>query len=54
VPAETGYKPFVQVAVDAVRGLAPAPITGMEGLQLLKSIFAFYRACETGVSQQVV
>jgi predicted dehydrogenase len=54
VPAETGYKPFVQAAIDAAPGLAPAPITGMEGLQLLKSIFAFYRACETGVSQEVV
>jgi len=53
VPAETGYRPFVQAAVDAARGFVQPPISGAEGLQLLKTIFAFYRACETGTSQQV-
>ncbi len=51
LPAETGYRPWVQATIDAVRGLAPAPISGSEGLQLLKTVFACYRACETGVSQ---
>jgi len=53
VPAETGYRPFVQAAVDAARGFAPPPISGAEGLHLLKTIFAFYRACETETSQKV-
>src|SRR5262245_42488230 len=51
--AETGYRPWVQTVVDAVRGIVPAPIDGREGLQLLKTVFACYKACETGVSQPV-
>jgi predicted dehydrogenase len=51
VPAETGYRPWVQATLDAVRGLMPAPISGSEGLQLLKTVFACYKACDTGVSQ---
>jgi len=53
VPAETGYRPWVQAAIDAVRGLRPPPISGSEGLQVLKTVFACYRACDTGVSQAV-
>ncbi len=50
---ERGYTPFVRAAVRASAGLEPAPITGAEGLHVLKSIFAFYRAVQTGRTQKV-
>jgi predicted dehydrogenase len=53
IPADTGYRPWVQTTIDAVRGLVPAPISGREGLQLLKTVFACYKACDTGVAQAV-
>lgn len=51
--AQRGYPPFVRAAVRASAGLDPAPITGEEGLQVLKTIFAFYEAAKTGRSQTV-
>lgn len=49
-----GYTPFVRAAVRASAGLEEAPITGAEGLHVLKSIFAFYEAAATGKAQRVV
>ena len=47
------YAPFVQAAVDCARNLAPPPVTGAEGLQVLKVIFALYRSAETRSIQMV-
>lgn len=48
-----GYQAFVQAAVDAARGVRPPPVTGEESLQVLKVIFAAYRASETGTVQNL-
>lgn len=48
-----GYQSLVQAAVDAARGIRPAPLTGEDSLQVLKVIFAAYRASETGTVQNV-
>ena len=48
-----GYEGFVQAAVDAARGARPAPLTGQDSLQVLKVIFAAYRASDRGTAQQV-
>ncbi len=47
------YFPFVQAAVDASRGLAPAPLTAAEGLQVLRVIFGAYHAGDTGNTQTI-
>jgi predicted dehydrogenase len=49
-----GYTPFVRAAVRASAGLEPAPITGEECLHVLRAIYAFYKAAETGRVQAVV
>lgn len=43
-----GYTPWVNECVKASAGLREAPITGEEGLRVLKTIFAFYEAAEEG------
>jgi len=48
-----GYQAFVQAAIDSVRGSRPPPLTGEDSLQVLKVIFAAYRASESGTAQQV-
>ena len=48
-----GYQSLVQAAIDGVRGLRPPPLTGEDSLQVLKVIFAAYRASESGTVQQV-
>ncbi|MBL8793131.1 MAG: Gfo/Idh/MocA family oxidoreductase [Planctomycetia bacterium] len=48
-----GYTPLVRAAVRAAAGLEPAPVTGAEGLLVLKAIFAAYRAAATGTTQTV-
>lgn len=50
---ERTYQPFVRAAVRAAAGLEDAPISGPECLQVLKTIFALYRAAETGQTQTV-
>jgi UDP-N-acetyl-2-amino-2-deoxyglucuronate dehydrogenase len=50
---ERGYLNFLRSAVRASAGLEDAPITGAEGLHVLKSIFAFYEAAKTGRAQMV-
>lgn len=48
-----GYTPFVRAAVRASAGLDEAPISGADGLRALKTVFASYRAAETGQTQSV-
>ena len=48
-----GYQGLVQAAVDSVREVRPPPLTGEDSLQVLKVIFAAYRASETGTVQKV-
>jgi predicted dehydrogenase len=52
-PGSGRYASFVRAAVNAARGLEDPPVTGTEGLHVLKSIFALYRAAETGSTQLV-
>lgn len=53
VREETGYTPFVRAAVRASAGLAEPPVSSRECLDVLKTIFACYRAAETGQRQSV-
>lgn len=50
---QRGYQPFVRACVRAAAGLQDAPITGADGLQVLRTIFAAYRAAETGRTVKV-
>jgi predicted dehydrogenase len=43
-----GYTPFVRECLRASLGEVPPPVTGAEGLELLRVIFAAYQAAETG------
>lgn len=52
-PGESGYTPFVRAAYRACAGLEPVPVTGQECLQVLRTVFASYRAAETGQKQRV-
>ena len=49
----TGYPPFVRAAVRACLGLQPPPITAMESLYALETVFAAYQAAESGRTQRV-
>lgn len=51
--AANPYAPFVQAAVNCARGTEPPIITGAEGLQVLKVIFASYEAARTGNVQKI-
>jgi predicted dehydrogenase len=48
-----GYAPFIHEALRACAGDAAPPITGEEGLHVLRTIFSFYEAGRTGRAQQV-
>lgn len=50
---EASYTPLVQAWVRASLNLAPPPLTAAESLHALKTVFACYRAAETGRSQEV-
>lgn len=50
---DRGYLPFVRAGVRASAGLEQAPITGEECLHVLRTIFASYRAAESGQVQKV-
>jgi predicted dehydrogenase len=50
---ERGYQPFVRAAVRASAGLEPAPIAPEECLHVLRTIFSFYQAAQTGHVQDV-
>ena len=48
-----GYTPFVRSCVRFAAGFEPPPITSEECLHVLETIFACYRAAESGKSQRV-
>jgi predicted dehydrogenase len=52
-PSESSYTPWVKECVHAALGLVPPPLTGAESLHAIKTVFACYRAAETGRSQRV-
>ena len=47
------YTPLVKVCVRASLDLQPPPITGRESLHVLETVFACYRAAESGRTQKV-
>jgi predicted dehydrogenase len=54
-PAEAAsYTPLIRSCVRASMDLQPPPVTGAECLRVLKTIFACYRAAETGHTQKIV
>jgi len=48
-----GFPAFIRSAVRASAGLAAPPITSEETLQVVKTVFAFYQAAQTGRSQVI-
>jgi predicted dehydrogenase len=54
VADEASYTPLVRAAIRASLDLEPPPITGAESLRVLQTVFACYRAAETGCTQRVV
>lgn len=48
-----GYSPFVKAAVRACAGLQDPPISNVESLHILKTVFAFYESVKTKQTQQV-
>ena len=50
---QRSYTPFVREAVRASAWLGEPPITGEEGLCVLRTIFALYQAQQSGQTQQV-
>lgn len=50
---QASYMPLVKECVRAAMGLVPPPLTGADSLHVLKTVFACYRAAETGHSQRV-
>lgn len=48
-----GYTPWVRECVRASAGLRGAPVTARDGLRVLRTIFGFYEAAETGKSVAV-
>ena len=53
VPDAVSYTPLVKACVRASLDLQPPPLTGAESLHVLKTVFACYRAAETGQSQKI-
>lgn len=49
----SGYTPFVEACVRASAGLAPPPLNATDSLHALRTVFASYRAAETGHTQAV-
>jgi predicted dehydrogenase len=47
------YHVFTQEAVRAARGQGKPPITTAEGLAAMRTVFAGYRAAETGMTQKI-
>jgi predicted dehydrogenase len=45
---ERGYLAFLRAAVRAAAGLGEPPITGEEGLHVLRTIFSFYESARSG------
>ncbi|MEO6741293.1 MAG: Gfo/Idh/MocA family oxidoreductase [Chthoniobacteraceae bacterium] len=52
-PDAVSYTPLVKACVRASLDLELPPVTGAECLHVLKTVFACYRAAETGQSQKI-
>jgi predicted dehydrogenase len=52
-PDEASYTPLIKAAVRASLDLQPPPLTGADSLLALQTVFACYRAAETGRAQSV-
>jgi predicted dehydrogenase len=52
-PDLSSYTPLVRACVRTAQDLEPPPLTGAESLHALKTVFACYRAAETGRAQRV-
>ena len=50
---DRGYTPFVGACVRFAAGRQPPPVTTEESLQVLKAVFACYRASESRTAQRV-
>jgi predicted dehydrogenase len=50
---DSSYTPLVRAAVRASLDLEPPPISGADSLRVLRTVFACYRAAETGRTQRV-
>lgn len=50
----TGYSPFVKACFRACQGQIDAPVTAAESLHVLQTVFACYKAGETGERTKVV
>lgn len=51
IDGPSGYSPFVRACVRAAAGLEEPPLTTRESLRALETVFAGYRAAETGQRQ---
>lgn len=49
----SGYTPYVRACVRAAAGQQEPPISNADGLHVLQTVFACYRAAETGQTQKV-
>ena len=52
-PEQASYTPLVRACVRASLDLQPPPLTSAESLRALQTVFACYRAAETGQTQRV-
>jgi predicted dehydrogenase len=52
-PEPRGYTPFVQAAVRAAAGLSAPPISSLDSLRALQSVYGLYRAQATGRTQAI-
>jgi len=48
-----GFRNFIRAAVRAAAGLEEAPISSEETLQIIKTVYAFYEAAQSGRTQTV-
>lgn len=53
IAGPSGYSPFVRACVRAAAGREPPPLTTRESLRALETVFAAYRAAETGQRQSL-
>jgi len=51
IEGPSGYSPWVRACVRAAAGVDPPPLTARESLRALETVFAGYRAAETGQRQ---
>ncbi len=47
-PGPSGYAPFVRACVRASAGMEEPPVTGDDSLRALRTVFACYRAADSG------